>query len=92
MGVSFLVSVSFQLKNPVNNPAYVAIDGIRSLFSLHFQQLTIAFSGGFINRKKTLLLELYENMRDAEAIEAFEKKEKRGKVSFLTADSILTEC
>ena len=34
-------------------------------------------------------INLYENMLDIETIEAFEKKEKRGKVSFVTAEDIL---
>lgn len=38
---------------------------------------------------KKSLLELYENMKDGETIEIFEKKEKRGKVSFVTAEDVL---
>lgn len=38
---------------------------------------------------KKSLLELYENMLDIETIESFEKKEKKGKVSFITAEEIL---
>jgi predicted transcriptional regulator len=38
---------------------------------------------------KRSLFDLYENMLDIETIEAFEKKEKRGKVSFVTAEDIL---
>jgi predicted transcriptional regulator len=38
---------------------------------------------------KKSLFELYENMLDIETIESFEKKEKRGKVSFITAEEIL---
>jgi predicted transcriptional regulator len=38
---------------------------------------------------KKSLLELYENMRDVETIDAFEKKEKKGKVSFVIAKDIL---
>ncbi len=38
---------------------------------------------------KKSLFDLYENMLDIETIEAFEKKGKRGKVSFVTAEDIL---
>jgi predicted DNA-binding protein len=38
---------------------------------------------------KKSLVELYENMKDMEMIESFEKKEKRGKVSFTSAEDIL---
>ncbi|PKL49692.1 MAG: hypothetical protein CVV37_07545 [Nitrospira bacterium HGW-Nitrospira-1] len=38
---------------------------------------------------KKSLVELYENMKDIEMIEAFEKKEKRGKVFFISAEDIL---
>lgn len=38
---------------------------------------------------KKSLVELYENMKDIEMIEAFEKKEKRGKVFFTSAEDIL---
>lgn len=38
---------------------------------------------------KKALVELYENMKDIETIEAFEKKEKRGKVVFTSAEDIL---
>lgn len=38
---------------------------------------------------KKSLLELYENMRDIETIDAFEKKEKKSKVSFVIAEDIL---
>ena len=38
---------------------------------------------------KRSLFELYENMLDIETIESFEKKEKKGKVSFTTAEDIL---
>jgi predicted DNA-binding protein len=38
---------------------------------------------------KRSLFELYENMLDIETIESFEKKEKKGKVSFITAEDIL---
>jgi hypothetical protein len=56
------------------------------------KQLTEYFHADRSTLIKRSLLELYENMRDIEAIETFEKKEKRGKVSFFTADSILTKC
>lgn len=38
---------------------------------------------------KKSLFELYENMLDIETIEAFEKREKKGKVSFVTAEDVL---
>ena len=38
---------------------------------------------------KRSLLELYENMRDIETVELFEKKEQRKKVSFVAAEDIL---
>jgi len=38
---------------------------------------------------KKSLLELYENMKDVEMVEVFEKKEKGKKVSFVTATEIL---
>lgn len=38
---------------------------------------------------KKSLVELYENMKDIEMIEAFEKKEKRGKVFFTSDEDIL---
>jgi hypothetical protein len=56
------------------------------------KQLTEYFQADRSTLIKRSLVELYENMRDIEAIEDFEKKEKKGKVSFFTADSILTEC
>jgi hypothetical protein len=56
------------------------------------KQLTEYFHADRSTLIKRSLLELYENMRDIEAMEAFEKKEKKGKISFLTADSILAEC
>ena len=40
---------------------------------------------------KRSLFELYENMLDIETIESFEKKEKKGKVSFTTVEDILKE-
>ena len=40
---------------------------------------------------KKSLLELYENMKDVEMIEVFEKKEKGKKVSFVTATEILND-
>jgi hypothetical protein len=40
---------------------------------------------------KKSLFELYENMRDMETIETFEKKEKKRKISFATAEDILSE-
>jgi predicted transcriptional regulator len=38
---------------------------------------------------KKSLLELYENVLDLDEIKKFETKEKKGKVSFFTADDIL---
>ncbi len=38
---------------------------------------------------KKSLMELYENMKDVEMVELFEKKEKRKKTSFVTAEEIL---
>jgi len=38
---------------------------------------------------KRSLLDLYENMRDMEIIETYEKKEAKGKAKFVTADDIL---
>lgn len=40
---------------------------------------------------KKSLLELYENMKDIEIIDLFEKKEKRKKVSFVKAEEILKD-
>ncbi len=40
---------------------------------------------------KRSLFEMYENILDIETIDAFEKKEKRGRVSFTTAEDILKE-
>ena len=39
---------------------------------------------------KKSLFELYENMVDLDVIREFEEKEKKGKVSFYTAESILS--
>lgn len=38
---------------------------------------------------KRSLFDLYETMRDIESVEVFEKKEKKGKASFVTATDIL---
>ncbi len=38
---------------------------------------------------KKSIFELYENMVDMEIIEKFEEKERKGKVSFITAGDIL---
>ncbi|PIQ45740.1 MAG: hypothetical protein COW04_05985 [Deltaproteobacteria bacterium CG12_big_fil_rev_8_21_14_0_65_43_10] len=38
---------------------------------------------------KKSLFDLYENMLDIETIESFEKNEKKGNVSFVTAEDIL---
>jgi len=38
---------------------------------------------------KRSLYELYENILDLDFIEEFEKREKEGKTSFVTADDIL---
>ena len=38
---------------------------------------------------KRSLYELYENIMDLDFIEEFEKKEKEGKTSFVTAEDIL---
>jgi len=40
---------------------------------------------------KKSLFELHENILDMETIEAFEKREKKRKVSFTTAEKILSE-
>ncbi|MEK6767182.1 MAG: DUF6290 family protein [Planctomycetota bacterium] len=40
---------------------------------------------------KKSLLELYENMKDIEIVDLFEKKEKRKKVSFVTAEELLKD-
>lgn len=40
---------------------------------------------------KKSLFELYENVLDLEEIKKFEKKERSGKVSFVTAEDILKE-
>jgi predicted transcriptional regulator len=40
---------------------------------------------------KKSLLELYENMVDLDIVKKFEAKEKKGKVSFFTAEDILNE-
>ncbi len=37
------------------------------------------------------LFELYENMVDLDIVKKFEAKEKKGKVSFFTAEDILNE-
>ncbi len=39
---------------------------------------------------KKSLFEMYENMVDLEFIEGFEKREKRGKVSFVKAEDIIS--
>ena len=38
---------------------------------------------------KKSLIELYENVRDLDEVKKFETKEKKGKVSFFTAENIL---
>jgi len=38
---------------------------------------------------KKSLLELYENVMDLNEVKKFEAKEKKGKVSFVTAENIL---
>jgi predicted DNA-binding protein len=38
---------------------------------------------------KKSIFELYENLVDMEIIEKFEDKERKGKVSFITAEDIL---
>ncbi len=40
---------------------------------------------------KKSLLDLYENMVDLEVVKSFEAKEKKGKVSFVTANNIITD-
>lgn len=40
---------------------------------------------------KKSLFDLYENVLDIEEIKKFEKKERSGKVSFVTAENILKE-
>lgn len=40
---------------------------------------------------KKSLFELYENMVDLDIVKKFEAKEKKGKVSFFTAEDILNE-
>jgi predicted transcriptional regulator len=40
---------------------------------------------------KKSLLELYENVVDLDEIKRFEAKERKGKVSFFTAEDILKE-
>ncbi len=40
---------------------------------------------------KKSLLELYENMVDLKVVKSFEAKEKKGKVSFVTANNIITD-
>ncbi len=39
---------------------------------------------------KNSLIEKFEDLKDREAISKFEKQEQRGKVSFISADEILT--
>lgn len=41
------------------------------------------------NLIKKSLLDMYENIVDLDFIEKFEKKEKKGKTKFVTADEIL---
>jgi len=43
-----------------------------------------------IAKKEPLILEKFEDLKDRVAIDKFEKQEKRGKVSFVSADEILT--
>ncbi len=40
---------------------------------------------------KKSLFELYENMVDLDIVKKFEAKEKKGKISFFTAEDILNE-
>jgi len=40
---------------------------------------------------KKSLFELYENMIDLKTVKSFEAKEKKGKVSFVTADNIVDD-
>lgn len=54
------------------------------------EQLSEYFHADKSTLIKRSLLDLYENMRDMEVIETYESKEKKGKVSFVTADDILT--
>jgi len=53
------------------------------------QQLSEHFDADKSTLIKRSLRELHENMLDIEMIETFEKKEKRGTVSFVTAEDIL---
>ena len=55
------------------------------------KQLTEYFHADKSTLIKKSLLDLYENMRDIETIETYERKEKRGKASFVTADDILAK-
>lgn len=62
-------------------------------FNREEEKLLRRLSEHFHADKSTLikksLFELYENMVDMEAIEKFEGKERKGKVSFTTAEDIL---
>jgi hypothetical protein len=40
---------------------------------------------------KKSLFELYENMIDLKTVKSFEAKEKKGEVSFVTADNIVDD-
>lgn len=40
---------------------------------------------------KKSLLDLYGNMVDLKVVKSFETKEKKGKVSFVTANNIITD-
>ena len=54
------------------------------------QQLSEHFQADKSTLIKRSLRELYEHMLDVEIIETFEEKEKKGKVSFVTAEDVLS--
>ena len=54
------------------------------------RQLSEHFQADKSTLIKRSLRELYENMLDMEIIETFEKNEKKGKVSFVTAEDVLS--
>ena len=53
------------------------------------KKLSAHFHAGKSTLLKKSLFELYENMVDMKTIEKYEEKERKGKVSFSTAEDIL---
>lgn len=62
-------------------------------FNKDEEKILKKLSDHFHENKSTLikksLIDLYENVMDLNAIRKFEAKEKKGKVSFLSAEDIL---